>query len=121
MDFPWYPPPTMSVTPLGIPSPWIVRLPSGKQIPRHPDSGSSFCVSHRVHLAILTDPAVTFIVNDVEKAMRPGELWEINNLRPHEVMNGSQIDRIHLIGDWYNPDEGPLDKSMAERLATRAE
>ena len=60
-------------------------------------------------------------MNGVEKAMHPGELWEVNNFRPHEVKNGSQIDRIHVIGDWYNPDEGPLDKSMAERLATRAE
>jgi hypothetical protein len=99
----------------------LTRLQPGSQIPGHVDSGSSFAVSHRVHLAIITDPAVTFNVNGVEKVMYPGELWEINNFRHHEVNNSSQIDRIHLIGDWYNPDEGPLDKSMAQRLASRAE
>ena len=98
----------------------LTRLPPGKQIPRHQDSGRSFSVSHRVHMAVITDPAVTFIVNGVEKVMYPGELWEINNFRHHEVKNGSQIDRIHLIGDWYNPDEGPLNKSMTDRLAARA-
>ncbi len=98
----------------------LTWLPPGKQIPRHSDSGYSFSVSHRVHMAIITDPAVKFIVNDAEKVMYPGELWEINNFRPHEVKNGSQIDRIHLIGDWYNPDEGPLNDSVAKRLAPRA-
>jgi hypothetical protein len=97
----------------------LTRLPPDTQIARHFDSGYSFSISHRVHMAIITDPEVKFIVNDVEKVMYPGVLWEINNFRSHEVKNGSQIDRIHLIGDWYNPDEGSLRESMVERFAAR--
>ncbi|MEM1114615.1 MAG: aspartyl/asparaginyl beta-hydroxylase domain-containing protein [Pseudomonadota bacterium] len=98
----------------------LTRVPSGKRIPRHADTGRSFAVSHRVHMAVITDPAAKFYVNDVEKSMAPGELWEINNFRSHEVRNDSGIDRVHLIGDWYNPDEGPLYDSMAKRLAPQS-
>ncbi|MEM9301998.1 MAG: aspartyl/asparaginyl beta-hydroxylase domain-containing protein [Pseudomonadota bacterium] len=95
----------------------LTRLPPGKEIPRHVDRGRSFAVSHRVHMAVITDPSITFEVNGSEKTLRAGELWEINNFRPHAVRNGSGIDRVHLIGDWHVPDEGPLDRSMAARRA----
>ena len=33
--------------------------------------------------------------------MQPGDLTEINNVGEHGVENNSDIDRIHLIVDYY--------------------
>ena len=32
--------------------------------------------------------------------MSQGELWEINNARPHAVVNKGEEGRVHLIVDW---------------------
>ena len=42
-----------------------------------------------------------FTVGEEEKNMRVGEMWEINNNdKSHSVINGSDIDRVHLILDY---------------------
>jgi len=56
--------------------------------------------SHRVHIPIVTNDQITFMVGGEEKQMKVGEVWEINNATFHRVMNESNEDRIHLILDW---------------------
>ncbi|MFP6744385.1 MAG: aspartyl/asparaginyl beta-hydroxylase domain-containing protein, partial [Alphaproteobacteria bacterium] len=53
---------------------------------------------------------VVFVVGGEAMSMKPGEMWEINNLREHFVDNGSEENRIHLIMDW-----APLD--ITRRIA----
>lgn len=83
----------------------LTRLDPGGAIPRHRDRGISLSRSHRHHVAIVTDPQVQFFVGDQEHHFAPGEVWEINNRAPHEVRNGSERARIHLIADYVVPGE----------------
>lgn len=87
---------------------WVVRciltrLPGGCGILRHRDSGLSLSHARRFHIPIVTNPDVEFSVGDETIRMAPGEIWEINNLRPHGVDNRGVEDRVHLILDWALP------------------
>ena len=83
----------------------LTKLKPKGVIPEHQDNGECFQVSHRVHLPLITNDEVLFSVGEETITMQPGELWEINNTnRPHQVVNMSDSERIHLIIDWepYN-------------------
>ena len=83
----------------------LVRLPAGGTVEPHRDLGRSFNVSHRLHIPVVTNDGVRFTVGGETCSLGVGEMWEINNLRPHAVVNEGEGARVHLIFDWYNPDE----------------
>jgi len=61
--------------------------------------------SHRIHLPLVTNDGVKFIVGDTTKYLLPGELWEINNRHRHTVTNNGTEGRIHMIMDFVLPGE----------------
>jgi quercetin dioxygenase-like cupin family protein len=77
----------------------LVRLPSGKSIPEHSDSGYYLLNSRRHHLPIYSEGLTEFTVNGETVKMQEGECWEINNAKIHSVKNKGSQDRIHLIFD----------------------
>ncbi len=79
----------------------IVKLKSNSMIHRHTDSGNSLEKSIRVHIPIITNEGVLFRVGEVTTNMLEGCAYGINNQLPHEVINTSGYDRIHLIVDYY--------------------
>jgi len=78
----------------------FVRLRPHGEISEHVDKGISLARSHRLHLPIITSEGVQFVVGGQMISMKEGELWEINNLRPHSVKNTHNQARVHLILDW---------------------
>lgn len=78
----------------------IVKMPAKTSIPTHKDNSPSLVEHSRVHLPIQTATDVYFKINDEEKNLKEGEMWEINNIDIHSVTNNSSIDRIHIIVDW---------------------
>jgi tetratricopeptide (TPR) repeat protein len=78
----------------------FAKLLAGGKIPQHTDAGYSLLNCHRVHIPIITNDKVVFVVDGEERNMQVGELWEINNGLDHAVENRSDEDRIHLIIDW---------------------
>ena len=44
---------------------------------------------------------MSYTVNGETVNMKEGECWEINNQRPHSVLNDSDIDRVHLLVDIF--------------------
>lgn len=78
----------------------LAKLVAGGKIPKHTDAGYSLLNCHRVHLPIITNDKVDFVVGGEKKNMQVGELWEINNGSVHAVENRGNEDRIHLIIDW---------------------
>ena len=76
------------------------KLFAGKNIIRHDDVGHHMETSKRIHVPIITNDKVDFIVNDEVVNMKYGDIVEINNNLPHEVLNNSNSDRVHLIVDW---------------------
>jgi quercetin dioxygenase-like cupin family protein len=78
----------------------LAKLKAGGVIPPHSDAQYSLRHCHRLHIPIVTNPAVDFFVGGEKKNMGVGEMWEINNSTTHTVENHSSLDRIHLIIDW---------------------
>ena len=78
----------------------IVKMPTKTKIPTHRDKSPSLMEHSRIHLPIQTTNEVFFKINDEEKNLKEGEMWEINNIDVHSVTNDSDIDRIHVIMDW---------------------
>lgn len=83
----------------------LVRLRKGGEIPKHQDHYFSLSHSHRVHIPLITNEEVAFSVGKETIFMRPGEVIEINNRRPHRVINRGNEDRVHLILDFVLPGE----------------
>lgn len=78
----------------------LVKLSAGHGIAPHQDLNFSLTHSHRVHLPVITNDAVSFTVGDETIHMRAGEIYEINNRRLHSVHNGGTEDRVHVILDF---------------------
>ncbi len=53
----------------------------------------------RIHIPIVTNPAVAFFVNGERVPMQEGETWYVDVNLPHRVDNESDTDRIHLVVD----------------------
>ena len=77
----------------------FINLPAGKKVDGHYDEGDYLGMVRRVHIPIITNPDVDFIINEETKNMKLGDCWEINNSRFHEVNNRSKEDRVHLLID----------------------
>jgi len=78
----------------------LLNLTAGAVIKPHCDHELSFEQGEaRLHIPLITNPDVSFYIQDQRVIMQPGECWYMNaNLR-HHVTNGGKTDRIHLVID----------------------
>ncbi len=83
----------------------LARLLPQCRIDPHWDKHPSFSIAHRIHVPLLTNPEVEFIVGTERIATAPNQAFELNNKMPHSVTNRGETPRIHLIFD-YAPDPG---------------
>jgi hypothetical protein len=83
----------------------LARLPPACQIESHVDKHASFAVAHRIHVPLVTNPKVEFIVGPERIITRPNQAFELNNHMFHSVANHGDTARIHLIFD-YAPTPG---------------
>lgn len=81
----------------------IPRLRPNMEIPEHIDVADSFTYSHRIHVPLITNPDVVFMIDGVHCVMEEGKAYEINNKAPHSVVNNGTTPRIHLLFDMYIP------------------
>ena len=70
----------------------------------HWDDEPSMAVSKRIHLPVLTNGQVDFIIGDETFHLEQGTLVEIDNIAIHSVKNHSDQYRVHLVMDFYHPD-----------------
>ena len=82
----------------------LARLPPQCQIDPHWDKHPSFSIAHRIHVPLLTNPDVEFIVGTDRIAVAPHQAFELNNKLPHAVFNRGKTPRVHLIFD-YAPEQ----------------
>lgn len=78
----------------------LMSLAAGEEIRRHTDMDLAYedgCV--RLHIPIQTHPDVTFYINDQPVHFGVGECWYMNANYPHQVINNSPVERIHLVID----------------------
>lgn len=79
------------------------RLRPGGRIRPHVDALASFAAAHRLHVPLTAGPGVRFTIDGRPCPMTVGEAYEINNQRPHSVMNLSGEPRISFIFDYLPP------------------
>lgn len=86
--------------PCAISSARLLRLGPGAQIREHcdPDLGRPDG-DLRLHLPIISHPAVEFMLEGQTVPMQAGEAWFLDLNRPHRVTNPSEQTRVHLVLD----------------------
>lgn len=77
----------------------FMRLAPGCEVPLHSDTNYHWHTRVRIHIPITTDPEVIFHCGDEQVHMAAGECWIFDSLRPHKVVNNSDITRVHLVVD----------------------
>ena len=78
----------------------LLRLASGAIIKPHTDTELGYedgCF--RIHIPVITNPNVEFILDNQRLLMNEGECWYINANFTHSVVNNGREDRIHLVID----------------------
>ncbi len=82
----------------------MARLPPGGRISRHKDEHPSFALASRIHVPLVTNPDVEFVIGNERFHTRAHQAFELNNLLYHQVTNSGACHRIHFIFD-YAPAE----------------
>jgi hypothetical protein len=78
----------------------LMRLAPGCEVPAHVDFNYHWRSRVRVHVPLVTEPAVRFRCGDAELHMSAGECWIFDSWRRHRVVHGGTHDRIHLVVDF---------------------
>jgi hypothetical protein len=76
----------------------LAELPPGDVIKPHRDVGI-LSVIHRLHVPIVTDEGVHFMIAGKDFFLAEGELYDLNNAVIHSVENRSNVMRVHLLVD----------------------
>ncbi|TVZ55402.1 aspartyl/asparaginyl beta-hydroxylase [Lutibacter sp. Hel_I_33_5] len=78
----------------------ILRLGVGAEIKPHRDHELGYeDGTFRLHIPIVTNSDVHFVLDGTELTMLPGECWYTNVNYVHSVINSGQTDRVHLVID----------------------
>jgi len=83
----------------------LARMPAGGVIHPHIDANPAAKWPHKVHVPLTTNPGVVSFFGGAEHHFPVGEAVEVDNLGPHWVRNEGDADRIHLIFEYYDPDQ----------------
>ncbi|WP_168072033.1 aspartyl/asparaginyl beta-hydroxylase domain-containing protein [Caulobacter sp. SSI4214] len=83
----------------------LARMAPGGFIHPHIDANPAAKWPHKIHVPITTNPGVVSFFGGAERHFPVGQAVEVNNLAPHWVRNDGDSDRIHLIFEYYDPDQ----------------
>ena len=83
----------------------LARMAPGGIIHPHTDNMPSATWPHKIHVPILTNEQVRFFIEPNTFHFKEGQAVEVNNLGVHAVKNDGASDRIHLIFEYYDPDQ----------------
>lgn len=83
----------------------LLRLEAGARIKPHKDHELGYEDGQfRLHIPIMTNPDVHFVLDGKELIMLEGECWYTNVNYEHSVVNEGTKDRIHLVIDGVRND-----------------
>ncbi|HEX2060133.1 MAG TPA: sulfotransferase, partial [Thermoanaerobaculia bacterium] len=87
----------------------LMRIDGNAEATPHVDLNYYWMQRVRVHVPVITDPAVRFICGEREIHMAAGEAWVFDTWKVHNVVNPKETRRIHLVIDTkMAPHPGPL-------------
>ncbi|OUS23290.1 hypothetical protein A9Q98_15565 [Thalassotalea sp. 42_200_T64] len=104
----------------------LMALEPGCEVPIHTDINYHWYKRVRIHIPIITTDNVIFHCGDKQVNMAAGECWIFDSWKPHKVVNGSDIRRIHLVIDtmgsskfWQMVDNSQVPGIQATTLSTK--
>lgn len=97
----------------------LARMAAGGIIQPHRDANPAAKWPHKIHVPIVTNDQVVFRVEGAQYVIPEGEAVEVNNMGTHAVDNRGDTDRIHLIFEYYDPDQPEPDWLAAILEAAR--
>jgi hypothetical protein len=77
----------------------FINMKPRSRVRTHKDRSDILYVSRRFHIPIKTNDHVIFRSGTESRNLKPGILYELNNINYHSVRNDSNENRIHLIID----------------------
>jgi hypothetical protein len=78
----------------------FLKLGAGAQIRKHRDYKLGLEDGElRIHIPVLTNPQVEFILDEQKLDLKEGEAWYLNFNLHHSVRNDGTTDRVHLVID----------------------
>jgi hypothetical protein len=77
----------------------LMGLAAGADVPSHIDTHYYWRTHLRLHIPVITNPAVLFTCGDETIHMEAGECWAFDSFRRHKVENKGSEQRIHLVLD----------------------
>jgi hypothetical protein len=78
----------------------FLKLGAGAVVQRHRDYQLGLEDGEiRIHIPVLTNPQVEFILDEQKVEMKEGEAWYLNFNLHHSIRNDGTTDRIHLVID----------------------
>lgn len=83
----------------------VARLLPHGLIPLHTDTPRFFRGTVRLSLQVVADGVQRLSCNGLWYDMAPGEVWAIDNLRPHAIHNSGARPRINVLVDYAPSDE----------------
>ncbi|MYD95955.1 MAG: aspartyl/asparaginyl beta-hydroxylase domain-containing protein [Gammaproteobacteria bacterium] len=77
----------------------LMKLDAGAEVSLHVDFNYHWFSRVRIHIPIITTPAVIFHCGTEAVHMAAGECWIFDSWRRHRVVNPDDQDRVHLVID----------------------
>jgi len=77
----------------------LMKLDAGCEVAEHVDFNYHWYSRVRMHIPVITNPAVMFYCGEEKVHMEAGDCWVFDNWRRHRVINESEEERIHLVID----------------------
>jgi uncharacterized protein (TIGR03032 family) len=77
----------------------LMRLEGRSNATLHVDVNYYWADRVRVHIPIVTSPAIEFLCGERSMHMAAGDAWIFDATRPHDVRNSTGDARIHLVAD----------------------
>lgn len=77
----------------------LMRLAPGCEVSLHVDFNYYWVSRVRMHIPLITNPAVRFFCGKEVIHMQAGECWLFDSWRRHRVVNEGDTDRVHLVVD----------------------
>jgi len=78
----------------------LLRLTPGSMLKEHTDHENTEDDGVlRIHIPVVTNPDVVFLLNGTRVAMEAGSAWYLRLRDPHSVANRGATDRVHLLVD----------------------
>lgn len=83
----------------------VARLLPHGLIPIHTDTPRYFRGTVRLSIQVVADGVQRLFCNGLWYDMAPGEVWAIDNLRPHAIHNSGDGPRINVLVDYLPSNE----------------